>query len=227
MYEPVRKLLSEQGFIVRGEVKDCDIAALKDGCLWVVEMKLYANITLIYQAIERQSATDWVFVAIPRPRRARDGNFLSLQKLLKKLNLGLITVALDSPVKQAEILLFPGPGGRNKNNKKSNAIRKELLGRTTDTPGGTTKTSVNTAYRERCVQIACLLAAKGRLRAKDLVELGCEKDATFILQNNFFGWFDKVSRGVYEISDAGRGYLSNNEASSLVAYYRMKARDIF
>ena len=226
MYEPIKKLLSEQGFIVRGEVKDCDIAAIKEGVLWVVEMKLAANITLIYQAMERQTATDWVFIAIPRPRNSRDGNFKSLQKLLKKLNLGLITVALDSPVKHAEILIFPS-GKAGKTNKKSETIRKELLGRTTDTLGGTTKTAVNTAYRERCVRIACLLEAKGQLRPRDLVELGCEKDASFILRQNYFGWFNKVNRGVYELSAAGRGYLSGNEASSLVSYYRMKAVDIF
>ena len=228
MYEPIRKLLTEQGFIVRGEVKDCDIAAVKEGILWVVEMKLSANITLIYQAMERQAATDWVFVAIPRPRRARDGSFLMLQKLIKKLNLGLITVALDSPAKHAEILIFPTPSSRgNKENKKSSAIRKELLGRTTDTTGGITKKTVNTAYRERCVRIVCLLEAKGRLSPRELVQLGCEKDASSILRLNVFGWFNKVGRGLYEISDEGISYLCDNDASSLVSYYRMKAKDIF
>jgi len=225
MYEPIRDLLEEQGFIVRGEVKGCDIAAVKEGILWVVEMKLSANLTLIYQAMERQTATDWVFIAIPRPRLARDGNFLNLQKLLKKLNLDLITVALDSPTKHAEILIFPG-GRANKENKKSTAIRKELLGRTTDTTGGTTKTAINTAYRERSVRIACLLESKGQLRPRDLVQYGCEKDASSILRLNVFGWFKNIERGVYEISGVGRAYLSNNEASSLIVYYRMKADEI-
>jgi len=226
MYEPIRKLLSEQGFIVRGEVKGCDVAAVKEGILWVVEMKLSANITLIYQAMARQMATDWVFVAIPRPRRANDGNFLSLKKLLKKLNLGLITVSIDSPTKHAEIIVFPDGKG-DKVNKKSVTIRKELLGRTADTTGGISKSTINTAYRERCVRIACLLEVKGQLRGRDLVAFGCEKDTTVILQRNYLGWFNKVTRGIYELSSIGQDYLNENDTSSLVSYYRMKAHDIF
>ena len=87
MYEPIRNLLAQQGFVVRGEVKGCDIVAVKGDALWIVEMKLAANITLIYQAMMRQIATDWVFVAIPRPKQIRDGSYLKFQKLLKKLQL--------------------------------------------------------------------------------------------------------------------------------------------
>jgi len=225
MYPPIRRLLAEQGFIVRGEVKGCDIAAVKDDVLWVVEMKLSANLTLIYQAMERQTASDWVFVAIPRPKNARDGNFRKLQKLLKKLQLGLITVALDSPVKHAEIILFP-TGRDNKVTRKAKSLRKEIAGRMVDTVGGITKKSVNTAYRERCVRIACLLEYKGMLRARELVnDYGCEKDASAILRANYMGWFSKVSLGVYALSQVGAEYLKENASSSLVGYYRMKATD--
>ncbi|MCL2388225.1 MAG: DUF2161 family putative PD-(D/E)XK-type phosphodiesterase [Defluviitaleaceae bacterium] len=226
MYEPVRNLLTTQGFIVRGEVKGCDIAAIQGETLWIVEMKLSANITLIYQAMERQTATNHVFIAIPRPRKATDANFRALQKLLKKLDLGLITVALDSPVKHAEIIIFPAATRVKKETKKSAAIKKEILGRTTDTIGGTSKTAINTAYRERCVKIACLLEAKGPLSAKILVQQGCEKDAYSILRSNYSGWFAKVSKGIYGLTDAGCNYLNENSATPLVAYYRMKALDI-
>ena len=222
MYEPIRKLLAAQGFTVRGEVKDCDIAAIKDDVLWVVEMKLSANITLIYQALERQAATGWVFVAIPRPKSARDGNFRKFQKLLKKLKLGLITVALDSPVKHAEIVIFP-VGKDDKKNKKTAAVKKEVTGRAVDTVGGVTKTQINTAFREKCVRIACLLEIMGAASGKELVKLGCEKDATRIMRSNVMGWFEKVAGGVYGLSDVGIGYLEDNASASLVVYYRMKA----
>ena len=223
MYNPIRSLLSSQGFIVRGEVKDCDIAAVKDDVLWIVEMKLSANLTLIYQALDRKSASDWVFIAIPRPKNARDKNFRKLQKLLKLLDLGLIIVALDSPAQYAEILIYP-KGKDNKSNKKSNLLRKEINGRTIDTIGGTTKKSVNTAYKERCIRILCLLEAKGNLTAKDLINtFGCDKDTSKILQNNFLKWFNRVSKGVYCISPIGKNYLEENKASSLIIYYRMKA----
>jgi hypothetical protein len=224
MYEPIKNLLTSQGFIVRGEVKGCDIAAVKDDALWVVEMKLAANITLIYQAMERMEAADAVFVAVPRARNSRDKNFRSLKKLLKKIGLGLITVALDSPLKHAEILIFPAE--KKKENKKNSAIKKEIFGRTTDSIGGTAGKKINTAYRERCVRIACLLEAKGSLTAKQLKIFGCENDTYNILRANIYGWFEKIAPATYDISDICRKYMQDNETTSLVAYYRMKATEI-
>jgi len=222
MYAPIRDMLTAQGFTVRGEVKGCDISAVRGDALWIVEMKLHANITLIYQAMARQAATGWVFIAIPRPRNVRDGNFLKLKKLVKKLQLGLITVALDSPAKFAEIIIEP-TGRDDKKNKKTAAVKREIAGRTVDTTGGTTKTQINTAYRERCVRIACLLETHGALSAKELVKLGCEKDAGRLLIQNALGWFEKVAKGVYGLSGQGIGYLEDNADGSLVGYYRMKS----
>ena len=222
LYEPIRSLLTEQGFTVRGEVKGCDIAAVKDDMLWIIEMKLSINLKLIFQAMERQTATDWVFVAIPRPKSAREGNFKQLQRLLKKLQIGLITVALDSPAKLAEVVLFPA-GRADKNTKKSANLRREVAGRVSDTTGGS-KSTVNTAYRERCVRIACLLEAHGPLSAKELTNThGCEKDASAILRSNFYKWYTNISRGVYELNSAGHSYLQENEAEKLIIFYRMKA----
>ena len=222
LYEPIKSLLTEQGFTVRGEVKDCDIAAVKDETLWIVEMKLSINLKLIFQAMERQAATDWVFVAVPRPKSAKNSSYKQLQRLLKKLNLGLMTVALDSPAKLVEIVLFPA-GSAEKVNKKSTNLRREVAGRVSDTTGGS-KGAVNTAYRERCVRIACLLEAHGPLSAKVLTNTyGCEKDASQILTRNFYNWYKKIAPGQYELNDAGRLYLQENQAENLVVYYRMKA----
>jgi len=218
MYEPIRNLLTRQGFTVRGEVKGCDIVAINGETMWAVEMKLSANITLIYQAMARQMATDWVFVAIPRPKNSKSGTFLKLKKLIKKLQLGLITVALDSPLRHAEVIIFP-IGKDDKGNKKAAALKREVLGRTIDTIGGTTKTQINTAYRERCVRIACLLKANATLKPKELVKMGCEKDAGHILRSNNYGWFNKVSMGVYELSSLGVEYLNANAQDELVKFY--------
>jgi len=136
LYAPIHKMLTEQGFTVRGEVKGCDIAAVKNDALWLIEMKLTANLKLIFQAMDRQSATDFVFVAIPRPRQARDKHFTQFVRVMKKLNIGLITVALDSPTQLAEIIHFP-TGKDAKNNVKTRRIKKEMAGRTVDTQGGT------------------------------------------------------------------------------------------
>jgi len=222
LYEPIKNLLTQQGFTVRGEVKGCDIAAVKDEILWIVEMKLSINLKLVLQAVERQTATDWVFVAIPRPRKARDSTYTQFQRLLKKLQIGLITVALDSPTKLAEIVLFP-EGRSDKTNKTSQTLRREIAGRTLDTTGGS-KGIVNTAYRERSVRIACLLEAHGDLSAKELTNTyGCEKDAYSILRQNHYNWYNKIARGRFQLSSTGHSYLQENREDKLVVYYRMKA----
>jgi hypothetical protein len=223
LYDPIRRLLTEQGFTVRGEVKGCDIAAVKGESLWLVEMKLTANLKLLFQAMERQTATDWVFVAIPRPRNARDKHFAQYSKIVKKLGIGLITVALDSPTRLAEIIHFP-TGKDTKNNKKTTKVKREIAGRSVDSSGGTTKEKINTAYRERCVRIATVLEFHAPLGSRDLIRsYGCESDTYTILKTNIYGWFEKAGRGLFALSDAGIVYLQDNAAQSLVAYYRIKA----
>ena len=69
LYGPVRDYLENLGYQVKGEVKDCDIAALRDGELIVVELKRGFTLELIYQALDRQRVADGVYVAVPLPRR--------------------------------------------------------------------------------------------------------------------------------------------------------------
>ena len=71
LYEPVRSFLEEEGYQVQAEVKGCDIAAVKEGQMVIVELKKAFNLKLVYQGLERQSLTDQVFLAIPRPKRGR------------------------------------------------------------------------------------------------------------------------------------------------------------
>ncbi len=220
MYEPVKCLLSSRGFTVKGEVRGCDVTAVKDGDLWVVEMKLQFNMTLLFQAMNRLEATDFVFVAIPRPKRIKDKNFAAAKKVLTKLELGLITVAADAEPMTAEIVLFPGGKRANKNNKASRAVKDEMENRIGDTAGGVSGQAINTVYRERCIRIACVLEAKGIQTGKDF------KGETRLLRDNFYGWFKKTPDGSFELSAAGRKYLSENGDNSAVAYYRIKADDM-
>ena len=71
LYEPVCRFLEEEGYRVQAEVKDCDIAAEKDGELIIVELKKSFQLKLVYQALDRQSLTEQVFVAIPRPQKGQ------------------------------------------------------------------------------------------------------------------------------------------------------------
>ena len=225
MYGPIRDMLRDMGFAARGEVKGCDIAALRGDELCVVETKLSANITLLYQAMERKSFSPLVFVAVPRPKSFRDKKFGALKKILEKLELGLILVSLDSPAPTAEIAIWP-EAGTARNKKKAAAVTKEITGRSADTPGGSAAAPVNTAYRERCIQIACLISAKGEMNSRELRQLGCGKGTAGILRANHYGWFSKDGDGPGAkrgITEACRKYLDENKHSPLVAHYSAAA----
>ena len=182
MYEPIKYLLESKNFVVKGEVKDCDIAAKCGDVLWIVEMKLNLSVKLLYQAMSRLSLTPCVFVAIPRPKRV-DNNFKSAQKVIKKLELGLIVVALDSKAPFAEIVLEPGKP--HKTYKKSAAIHKEIENRIGDTPGGSNKVKITTAYRERCIIMVCTLNKQEAPSKLEELKKEFGQDAGTILQKNY------------------------------------------
>ena len=219
LYTPIKKMLEKLNFTAKGEIKGCDIAAIRDDELWIIELKRHLSIDLLYQAMSRQAISPFVFVAIPRPKRS---NRQAL-KLLKKLELGLITVALDSPVVRAEIVLLPG--GAGKYGRRAAIIRKEIQGRVGDTLGGSTGVPISTAYKERCIKIACLLNQTASLSPKELCQHGCEKDAGYILRNNHYNWFERISRGRYALTPNGQIFLKENENSEVISHYTEYAKN--
>ena len=233
LYQPIKTMLEQQGFTVKGEVKGCDIAAVRDDELWVVELKRNLSIKLLSQALARLSTTPHVFVAVPRPKTAGK-DFKSVQKILAKLELGLITVSLDSPLKLAEIVLLPKniKEKSKKNNRRKEEMCKEIKASTGDTPGGSTKIKVNTAYREQCIKIACTLSNLEKnlntespkpfsISPRDLVKCwDCPKNTGGILLNNYYGWFKRISHGLYALSQEGSQYLEKNFDNPLVVHYQ-------
>ena len=67
LYEPIRAYLEENGYEVHAEVAGCDVTAVKDGDLIVVELKRAVSLKLLTQAVDRQRAADSVYVAVPYP----------------------------------------------------------------------------------------------------------------------------------------------------------------
>ena len=54
LYEPVKAFLTAQGYVVRGEVRGCDLVARRgDEKPVIVELKLRFNLALVLQGIER------------------------------------------------------------------------------------------------------------------------------------------------------------------------------
>src|SRR5512147_2633901 len=74
LYAPVKKLLEEQGYTVRGEVDHCDLVAVRGAePPVIVELKRRFALSLVYQGLERQRISDAVYLAIAAPpgREAR------------------------------------------------------------------------------------------------------------------------------------------------------------
>lgn len=209
LYAPVRDMLAAQGFVVRGEVNGCDLTAQRGDELVVVELKRSFGTSLLVQAADRQRLTDSVYVALPRPAEGiRTKRWRGILHLLRRLELGLILVALDSPGARVEIVFHPVPFDRRKQSGRRRAVLAEMDGRSGDhNPGGSARRKLMTAYRENALRIACCLERTGPSSPRRLRELGCGPKTGAILGSDFYGWFERVERGIYRLRPAGRAAL--------------------
>ncbi len=220
IFFPVKDYFENNGYNVQAEVKNCDITAIKDDKLVIAELKLSFNMTLLFQAMSRQKITPWVYVAIPRPKRANSKTYKNTLTLLKRLGLGLIIVAADSPVKTVDVVLEPAYEGYI-NRKKFNLVVKEATGRSFPNIGGSTGKKINTAFRERCIKIACITERLGQVTPAVLIkEHDCPENTAYILHRNHYGWFERVSHGTYRLSQAGQNALEDEDFKQIVTYYR-------
>lgn len=224
LYAPVKDYLIRQGYDVKGEVRNCDVSALKGETLLVVEMKKTLNLDVILQATLRQRVADIVYIAVPKKGRILfTKRWKNICHLLRRLEIGLLLVSFRGDVSIVEEALEPKPFSREKSrgvsNKKKSLVLKEFSERQGDyNTGGCTRKKLVTAYREKSIQIAALIKAGGPLSIKQLKDRGADCDkAAKILQDNYYDWFIRVSRGVYDLSNRGKVEIENY--SELLEYY--------
>ncbi|MCQ6267622.1 DUF2161 family putative PD-(D/E)XK-type phosphodiesterase [Fictibacillus sp. WQ 8-8] len=214
LYEPVRDFFMEKGFEVYGEVNHCDIVVVKEDELIIVELKLNLNVELLVQATNRQRLTDFVYIAIPRPKyKLRSKKWQDTLHLIRRLELGLLLVSFPKSGPVVETILSPGAFDRLKSQqrykKKRTKLLEEIKGRNGDyNVGGSNKKKLMTAYKENCIQIAFLLDQLGQLSPKALRELGTGAKTLSILNKNYYGWFEKIARGMYGVSEKGKKEMS-------------------
>jgi hypothetical protein len=204
LYLPVKRILEKNGYTVRGEVTNVDIAAVKGNQLVAIEMKKVFNLELLFQCIDRQRTANSVYLAIPRPDYyGRTAKWRKVIHLARRLELGIIIVCSKD---YAEIVLHPKAFDRNKSRriyaKKRFSIIDEISERSFDgNTGGSTRRKLMTAYREKCIVIAKTLKKLKAASPGLLIEHGTDQKKTgSILQKNFYGWFDKTERGIYTLS---------------------------
>ncbi|HRI87103.1 MAG TPA: DUF2161 family putative PD-(D/E)XK-type phosphodiesterase [Candidatus Hydrogenedentes bacterium] len=219
LYLPLRAYLETLGYTVRAEVHGCDVAATKDEELVLIELKLALNVSLLVQGVERQRATDSVYVAIPRPKgSAWTRQWRGVRRLLRRLELGLIFIAPRSRVRPVEIVLHPEPYAKRKRAKTRRSMIEEMAGRSGDyNTGGSTRRKLVTAYRENALRIAHLLAQNGPMTTRALRAIGTGPKTTAILYDDVYKWFQRVSLGTYALTEKGKSALT--EYADLVSTF--------
>ena len=202
LYAPVKRFLERRGFEVKGEVCGCDLVAVRgDGppILVIAELKLSFSLELVLQAVDRLRAADEVYLAVLGTRRGRDQDRRA-HRLCRLLGLGLLIV--DPRLGSVTVVTEPAPYRPRPDLKRRKRLLTEHKGRRGDpTAGGSTRQPIMTAYRQRA--LACAAAMRdGPKRPRELRHLA--EDVGTILLTNVYGWFERVERGVYGLTEAGR-----------------------
>lgn len=226
LYEPIERYFVEQGYNVHGEVNDCDVVAIQEEILMIVELKLKLNIDLLIQATKRQRLTEFVYIAVPRPSYSMHSRkWRDLCHLVRRLEMGLLVVTDQQQVK---VIHEPSPFDRAKSMGQSKQRRDRLFSeiegrRVSKNIGGSHQTKIHTAYKESCIHIACCLEHFGPLSPRSLRKIGTGDKTYSILYDNYYRWFEKVERGIYTLTDRGLKEYTNDQ--EIAAFYteQMKA----
>ena len=214
LYAPVKAFLEAQGFTVKGEIRNCDIVALRPGepdLLVITELKLGLSMELLLQAVDRMAIADAVWLAVPATRRGRDQDRRA-HKLCRLLGVGLMAVTLATG--RVAILVEPAPYQPRANQPKRRRLLSEFARRRGDpTPGGGRGRQIMTAYRQAALALAAALqAAPAPARPRDLHAVA--PDAGKILYRNVYGWFAHPAPGLYALAPAGAAALAGEGSGS-------------
>jgi hypothetical protein len=199
LYAPVKALLEGQGYSVKGEVRGCDVVAVRgDEPPVIVELKRVFGMALVLQGINRLALSDAVYLAVGAwPKNLRD-----VRKLCRRLGLGLMVVVGE----RVDILLDPAPYKPRKDRRRLGRMLGEHARRIGDPTlgGSSTKVPMMTAYRQEALRCAGLLAKNGPMKIAALKLAADAPKAAAILSADYYGWFERIERGIYGLTPKGR-----------------------
>jgi hypothetical protein len=205
LYAPVKALLEGQGYSVKGEVRGCDVVAVRGSePPVIVELKRAFGIGLVLQAVNRLALSDTVYLAVGAwPKNLRD-----VKKLCRHLGVGLMIVVDE----RVDILLDPAPYKPRKNARRVGRLLGEHARRVGDPNrgGSSTKVPLMTAYRQEALRCAGLLAKNGPMKVAALRLAAEAPKAAAILSQDHYGWFERVERGIYGLTPKGRAGLARH-----------------
>lgn len=202
LYQPVKKFLETAGYEVKGEIANCDLVGLSDTDPQVVvicELKMSFNLDLILQAVDRASVSDevWIAARISASGKGRESD-KRYRDLCRRLGIGMLGVSDLGDVSIIVSSVSPMP--RTNPRRRTRLVREHQRRRGDPTAGGGSKAPIMTAYRQQA--LICADALKdGPLRPRDIKALA--PDAGRIMLSNVYGWFERMGKGVYQLTEAG------------------------
>ena len=208
LYAPVKAFLEGQGYDVKAEIHGCDLVAVRGAePPLIVELKRRFTLDLLLQGVDRLTLTDTVYLAVPQPGRKASGPSpydSGVQKLCRRLGVGLLVVDTGRAAgHEVDVLLDPVPYSPRKDRKRTARLLGEHARRRGDpNRGGSTRVPIVTAYRQDALRCARLLQ-DGPLSLKALRAAGAPQDVAAILQRNVYGWFERIAKGTYGLTEAG------------------------
>lgn len=225
LYSPVKAFFEQRGFNVKAEVKHCDLVGVRADQEepLIVEMKKTFNLSLLLQGMQRLKLSPLVYLAVERNRSKRGAvnqRWGELTALCSQLGLGLMTVTFyKTKAPLIDVLCEPamnsGTGRLPKATRKGGLRRQRLLKefgeRSGDyNTGGSTGRQLMTAYREKAIRVAAALRSSGESSPAVLARQTGVGSAASILQKNYYGWFERLSRGKYILSTKGIAALTEH-----------------
>jgi hypothetical protein len=206
LYNPVKMFLEGQGYRVKGEIRDCDVLAVRgtEEPL-VVELKLSFNLEVLLQAVNRLSVSSVVYIGIPSTCKAFRNRRRRIIKLLRMLGLGLILIGVRSKQSSVNVILDPGEYRPRIHPKRQGQLLGEFEGRRGDPiqGGSGRRKGMMTAYRQKAMRIAEYLKEHGPTKASIMAKAIEEPEVRPVLYRNVYGWFDRLGDGVYGLSPRG------------------------
>ncbi|AMD58069.1 hypothetical protein AWN88_07685 [Agrobacterium tumefaciens] len=206
LYLPVKDFLEEAGYTVKGEVGGCDLVGLSDDdppVVVICELKLSFNLELILQAVDRAAIADevWIAARVSARGKGREAD-RRYRDLCRRLGIGMLGISDAGDVSIIVGAVSPMP--RTNPKRRSRLMREHQRRRGDPTAGGSTRMPIMTAYRQQALGCAVALAS-GPMRVREV--RSNIPDAGKILLSNVYGWFVRLDRGVYGLTEAGHEAL--------------------
>lgn len=217
LYAPIKAYFAAMGYDVKGEVGAADMVAVpksaKDGDAVepiIIELKTGFTLSLFHQAINRQSMSDRVYIAVPRKSGKAALTAIRRNKMLaRRLGIGLITVKF--PEGKVVVHCEPAPFTPRKIKARKIKLLKEFESRHGDpNKGGMTSAGQITSYRQGALRCAKVLYDEGACKGSYVAKMAGFEKATRLMASNHYGWFEKVEKGIYGLTPEGAKALDDH-----------------